>query len=173
MARNRAHDSQFSCKNHPLARKKRTKFENYSEEIEKKQRCSASVQLFKWRKRSIDSRECRGLRSENPNLKETFKTIQRSLGKCYFRREWKCKYLQMSKNITADCLSYQLRWMTVIPIRNFWRLQLAWSLMTPFKNDFNHKLIIIPPNRMQKKNKTKQNKTKILVYKDKVVDMAA
>ena len=51
-------------------------------------------------------RECKSLRSENAILKGTVKTLRRSLSKYYFRREWKCKYLQMSKNNTADCLSY-------------------------------------------------------------------
>ena len=56
-------------------------------------------------------RECKGLRKHHSKRK--------SLSKCYFRREWKWKYLQMSKNITTDCLSYQLWWMIFIPIQAF------------------------------------------------------
>ena len=69
-------------------------------------------ELF-WRNKVIFcmKRECKGLRKHHSKRK--------SLSKCYFRREWKWKYLQMSKNITTDFLSYQLWWMIFIPIQAF------------------------------------------------------
>lgn len=83
MARKRAHGSQFSCKNQPPVKKKPRKYVNYSEEIEKS---SIAVQVCSFlSEEKLDrlERECKGLRSENANLKGTVKTLRRSLGKCF------------------------------------------------------------------------------------------
>ena len=85
---------------------------------------SSQQPVFLLKSSDQPKRECKDLKKHQAKRK--------SLSKCYFRRKWKCKYFQMSKDTTADCLSYQLWWMIFIPIHSSLHFQLGRSILIQF-----------------------------------------